>query len=167
MHACRTGLLTPDEAAELEVAALLHDIGKIGVPDAILLKPGPLTPEEWDIMRGHDQVGVDIAATAGMPSNVVCIIASHHAKFTDVVETGTTMSEGIRTAARLLSVADAYDAMTSDRPYRKHLSPEEAFVELRRCAGNQFDPAIVNHFIESLREEIGHGPKSKAPRQAA
>ncbi|MDP9173511.1 MAG: diguanylate cyclase [Planctomycetota bacterium] len=144
------GILPPDQAAELEVAALLHDVGKIGVPDAILNKPGPLTAEEWQIMRSHDLMGVDIASAAGMPSNVICIIASHHATYIEAKDMCADASEYMRTAARLLSIADAFDAMTSERPYRRPIPIVDAFKELRRCAGKQFDPALVEHFIVAM-----------------
>lgn len=146
------GLLTPDQAAHLEVAALLHDVGKLAVPDSILLKPGPLTPEEWEVMRLHALVGVDLAAAAGMPQEVLYIIAAHHAKLNKDPgdQPNAPDPRHVPIAARLLSVADAYDAMTSDRPYRKAMAFEPALRELQKCAGTQFDPLVVAHFVAAI-----------------
>jgi putative nucleotidyltransferase with HDIG domain len=159
------GLLSADEAAHLEVAALLHDVGKVGVPDAILNKPGPLTPDEWDVMKYHDRVSVDLVAVAGVPEAVVCLVAAHHEKYTPGEEGGAAPAGNVTVAARLLSIADAYDAMTSDRPYRKRRSREEALAELRRCAGTQFDPAVVDHFVAAIEREAA-GP-GQMPLRAA
>jgi len=159
------GLLTPDEAAQLEVAALLHDVGKIGIPDAILLKPGRLTEEEWEIMCRHDQYGVDLVSSAGLPSEVVCIIAGHHivtAKANDKAESAE--SACVLTSAKLLCIADSYDAMTSNRPYHTPKKPEEAFAELRRCTGKQFQTELVEHFIKAISRTLD---KQAAPRGAA
>jgi diguanylate cyclase (GGDEF)-like protein len=164
------GLLSPEEASELEIAALLHDIGKIGVPDAILLKPGPLTADEWEIMRRHDHIGVDMVIAAGMPLPVTWIVAAHHAMYRGEPDQRQpappsrrppsaqppAAATNIPMAARLLSVADAYDAMTNDRPYRKAMSRAAALAELRRCAGTQFDPGVVEHFIEVLLRQPDH-----------
>src|SRR5205823_2424607 len=149
------GLLSPEDAAELEVAALLHDIGKLGVPDAILFKPGALTPQEWEIMRSHDYMGVDIVNAAGMPAGVISIIAAHHARFNNTNggatdNAGAISNESLPLAARVLSVTDAFDAMTTRRPYRKRLTESEALAELRRCAGTQFDPMVVEHFARII-----------------
>jgi HPt (histidine-containing phosphotransfer) domain-containing protein len=135
----------------LEVAALLHDIGKIGVPDSILLKPGPLTKEEWKVMHIHDRIGVEIVNSAFSCPELTEIIANHHAFYggkghNDNLPTGADIPLG----ARILSIADTYDAIVSDRVYRKGASQEAAFAELRRCARTQFDPELVEAFIEAI-----------------
>jgi diguanylate cyclase (GGDEF)-like protein/putative nucleotidyltransferase with HDIG domain/PAS domain S-box-containing protein len=154
----------------LEVAALLHDIGKLGVPDTILLKPGPLTPEEWKIMRGHDQMGEEIIAAAFASPELTNLVRMHHAWFGGSPHVANLpQGEKIPVAARILSIADAYDAMTSDRVYRKGRSREDAFAELRRCAGTQFDPQLVERFIEAvLAREASHRHRSASatPRTA-
>jgi diguanylate cyclase (GGDEF)-like protein/putative nucleotidyltransferase with HDIG domain len=135
----------------LEVAALLHDIGKLGVPDAILLKPGPLTPEEWKIMRGHDQMGEEIIAAAFASPELTNLVRMHHAWFGGSPHVANLpKGEAIPLAARILTIADAYDAMTSDRVYRKGRSRDDAFAELRRCAGTQFDPQLVERFVKAV-----------------
>ena len=157
--AAARGLISVSDTYVVEMAALLHDIGKIGVPDAILLKPGPLTKEEWKEMSVHDQIGVEILRSSFNSSNLAKIVETHHAYYggkgrNPSLPTG----EGIPIGARLLSIADAYDAMVSDRVYRKGRSPEEAFEELRRCAGTQFDPNLVEHFIEIVVQRNAAAP---------
>ncbi len=139
------------DACIMEAAALLHDIGKIGVPDAILLKPGELTDDEWLVMEQHDRIGTEIINSAFECGELTAIVQNHHAYFDGTDESfGETKYLRIPLRARLLSIADAYDAMTSDRPYRKALSTEFAFKELRKCAGKQFDPNLVELLIRAI-----------------
>jgi len=139
------------DACIMEAAALLHDNGKIGVPDAILLKPGELTDDEWLVMEQHDRIGTEIIGSAFECGELTAIVQNHHAYFDGTDESfGETKYLRIPLRARLLSIADAYDAMTSDRPYRKALSTEFAFKELRKCAGKQFDPNLVELLIRAI-----------------
>ncbi len=151
------GLMSVRDAYILELAALLHDIGKIGVPDKILLKPGPLTAEEWQIMEVHDRIGVEIVESSFCHPQLVDIVKYHHAWY-QKREAVPDMPYGddVPIGARIVSIADAYDAMVSDRAYRKGRSQEEAFIELRRCAGVQFDPRLVERFIAVMEDY--HGP---------
>ena len=150
--ATAAGLLSVKQTYVLEVAALLHDIGKIGVPDAILLKPGPLTEEEWKTMELHDRIGVEIVEASFSCQQLVDIVRYHHASYLGS-SSAPYFPKGseIPVGARILTIADAYDAMVSDRVYRKGRSQKEAFKELRRCAGLQFDPELVERFIETAR----------------
>lgn len=151
--ATAVGLLSLRETYELEVAALLHDIGKIGVPDAILLKPGPLTSEEWEIMELHDRIGVEIVEASFSNRNLVEIIRCHHSTFQGRPDAPhLPRGEDIPVGARIVMIADAYDAMVSDRVYRKGRTQEKAFEELRRCAGVQFDPVLVERFIQVVAD---------------
>ncbi len=135
----------------VEVAALLHDIGKIGVPDAILLKPGPLTAQEWKIMEIHDRIGVEIISSSFNCEALTEIIKNHHALFGgDPGKPHRPQGEDIPLGARILSIADAFDAMVSDRVYRKGRSTQEAIAELRRCTGRQFDPHLIDAFVEVI-----------------
>jgi diguanylate cyclase (GGDEF)-like protein/PAS domain S-box-containing protein/putative nucleotidyltransferase with HDIG domain len=135
----------------LEVAALLHDIGKVGVPDAILLKPGPLTPEEWEVMKMHDRIGVEIIHAAFNCPRLSEIIRTHHAWFGGNTRDSELPTGGdICIEARILSVSDAYDAIVSDRVYRRGRSHDEAVVELRRCTGKQFDEKVVDALVDAL-----------------
>lgn len=159
------GLMSAGEAYLLEIGALLHDIGKIGVPDSILLKPGPLNKEEWEIMQLHGRIGVEIVNASFRCPSLVDIVRYHHAKY-GVEEAGMPQGLDIPIGARIVCIADAYDAMISDRVYRKGRAPAEAFVELRRMAGLQFDPVLVERFIAVVENRpqqaaVSMGPVSK------
>ncbi len=149
------GLLSLRDCFVLEVAAMLHDVGKLGVPDAILHKAGPLTEEEWLIMQQHDRMGMEITAAAFGSNELTRIIRTHHAFFSgNARDSALPSGHDIPIEARILSIADAFDAMTSHRPYRRQRSAEEAFAELRSCAGKQFDPELVEHFIKAVRHSV-------------
>jgi diguanylate cyclase (GGDEF)-like protein/PAS domain S-box-containing protein/putative nucleotidyltransferase with HDIG domain len=153
------GLLNPAQCFVLEVAALLHDIGKLGVPDSILLKPGPLDDEEWSLMRKHDRMGAEIIQSAFDSEELTRIVRTHHAWYGGTpTNPGMPVGEEIPLSARILSIADAYDAMISDRPYRKGCTREEAFTELRKYAGKQFDPALIERFIGVVSARIKSQP---------
>jgi len=128
---------------DLARGALLHDIGKIGVADSILLKPGPLTEEEWAIMRRHPEIGHHILAGIPFLKPAAEIVLSHHERFDGTGYPQGLRGEKIPLGARIFTVADALDAMTSDRPYRPARSVTSAFAEISSCAGEQFDPAVV------------------------
>jgi diguanylate cyclase (GGDEF)-like protein/PAS domain S-box-containing protein len=164
------GIMSERECYVLEVAALLHDIGKLGVPDAILLKPGPLTEEEWKVMGTHDRIGVEIISAAFSSPELTAIVKTHHAWFNGNPRDASLPKRfDIPVGARILTIADAFDAMVSDRVYRKGRPQEEAFAELRRCAGKQFDPELVEHFIESVGadDRCRHAPQLAVSKQAA
>lgn len=149
------GLLSRRELYKLEVSALLHDIGKIGVPDSILNKPGPLTKEEWKVMSKHDDIGVEIVQSAFACSEIAEIVSAHHHCFSvrNALNQQLVFRDQIPLGARILTVCDAFDAMVSDRVYRKGMSHSEAFKELRRCAPDQFDPVIVEKLIEHVETQ--------------
>jgi diguanylate cyclase (GGDEF)-like protein/putative nucleotidyltransferase with HDIG domain/PAS domain S-box-containing protein len=155
------GLISERECYVLEIAALLHDVGKLGIPDAILKKPAALTETERRVMKSHDDMGVEII-TAAFSSDLLCnIIRTHHARYRGNPRSPELpKGEDIPLGARILTIADSYDAIVSDRVYRKGRSRAEAFAELRRCAGEQFDPDLVEHFIKvvSAHEEGHHAP---------
>jgi diguanylate cyclase (GGDEF)-like protein/PAS domain S-box-containing protein/putative nucleotidyltransferase with HDIG domain len=156
------GLMSAGDAYLLEIAALLHDIGKIGVPDAILLKPGKLTPEEWQIMNLHARIGVEIVAASFDSPGLVDTVRFHHAFFGGN-GTGDPKGCDIPLGARIVTICDAYDAMVSDRVYRKGRPPEVAFAELRRMGGSQFDPDLVERFIEIVSHRLSAAPQASVP----
>jgi diguanylate cyclase (GGDEF)-like protein len=145
----------PEEEIRLiTLAALLHDIGKIGVPDAILHKQGPLTYDEWAIMHRHPEIGQQILAQAGgIFEQLAHIVATHHEHWDGHGYPAGLAYDAIPMSARILSVADAYDAMISHRSYRDPIPAANARAELQRCAGSQFDPLVVKTFLAVLDEE--------------
>lgn len=138
---------------DLRLFAQFHDIGKVGIPDAILFKPGPLSEEEYQIMKGHSEIGYRIALAAPELVFIADWILKHHEWWNGKGYPLGLEGNQIPLECRILSIADAYDAMTNDRPYRRALSSEEAIAELRRCAGIQFDPHLVEEFIFVLRKK--------------
>lgn len=152
-------LLSQTNCYILEVAALLHDIGKLGVPDAVLLKAGPLTDEEWKVVRAHQQMGEDIIASAFSCKELTAILRSYHYWYGGSIdEPDLPRGEAIPLGARILAIADAYDSMTADQVYRKARSRDDAFAELRDHAGQQFDPELVERFIEVVLERNDSRP---------
>ncbi len=131
-------------------AALLHDIGKIGVADEILRKPGPLTPEEWVVMKQHPEIGAKIVQPVKQLANVAPLIRSHHEKYDGTGYPYGLKGKQIPLGARVLTVIDAYSAMIDDRVYRKAMSHDEAIEELKRCTHTQFDPTVVEVFLRVL-----------------
>jgi putative nucleotidyltransferase with HDIG domain len=132
--------------------ALLHDIGKIGVPDEILRKPGPLTKKEWEEMKKHPLIGANIVQPVKKLANVAPIIRSHHEWFDGNGYPFGLKGEQIPLPARILTVVDSFSAMIDTRIYRKGRSVEEAIIELKRCSGKQFDPVVVEAFLDSLNQ---------------
>lgn len=142
------GLLSLSDCYTLEIASLLHDIGKIGVPDSILLKPDALTDEEWAVMKRNDRIGVEIIRSSFASPQLTAIVENYHAHYgTPSLHPELPVGNRIPLGARILAIADAFDSMVTDRVYRSGRSRREAFAELRRCAGTQFDPELVERFI--------------------
>lgn len=133
---------------ELILAVTLHDIGKIAVPDYILMKPERLTPEEWELVKEHSERGYRIAMTSAELARIAPVILAHHERWDGKGYPQGLKGEEIPLLSRLVAVIDAYDVMTCGRPYKKPLSPQEALAELERCAGSQFDPSIVEAFLK-------------------
>jgi len=138
--------LSPAAITELDAAARLHDIGKIGVPDDVLMKPGRLTPSQWELMRQHAVVGSSILSSAPLSKAIKEAVRYVHEWWDGRGYPDQLKGDQIPVFARILAVADAFEAMTSGRPYRRALSPDEALAELQRMRGVQFDPTIVDAF---------------------
>ncbi len=142
---------------DLEHGVLLHDIGKIGIPDAILLKPGRLTSEEWQTMRRHPEIGKRLIEGIAFLRGAVPIVYCHHEKWDGSGYPRGLKGDEIPLGARIFSAVDAFDAMTFDRPYSTAIPFDAAQAEIKRCAGSHFDPAVVEAFLrvpDALLEEI-------------
>ena len=136
-------------------AGLLHDVGKIGVPDAIITKPGPLTPEEYEEIQKHPEIGAKILEPVEFLHSIVPCVRHHH-EWYDGCQSGyphRLAGDQIPLPARVIVVADTVEAMTSDRPYRKALSIDVVIAELNKYSGTQFDPVVVDAFLRLLEDE--------------
>ncbi len=136
----------------LASGALLHDIGKIGIPDAVLNKPGKLSDEEWEVMRRHPEIGYSIIRSSPYLRDAAEIVRAHHERFNGGGYPRHLKGDSICLGARIFAVIDAYDAMRSKRVYRDAMPPDESREEIRRNAGTQFDPQVVNTFLEHHSE---------------
>ena len=162
-HSERVALLATEIAIELgcpgqlvreiQIAAVLHDIGKIVIPDHVLLKPGPLTPAEFSEIKMHPTAAVEILRCLDHFQDILPLIESHHEWYNGMGYPNKLKGEEIPLGARILAVADAYDAMTSPRPYRQRLTNEEAAQALKDGAGTQWDMGIVDDFLKILKRE--------------
>lgn len=134
------------ELTALRQAASLHDIGKIAVPDAILNKSGSLSSDEWELIRRHTLIGERIVGAAPSLTHLAKLIRSSHERHDGTGYPDQLSGDSIPLGSRIIAVCDAFDAITSDRPYCEKMSPEAALEEIRRCAGTQFDPVVVEAF---------------------
>lgn len=135
------------ELEDIRIGALLHDVGKLGVPDAVLLKPGKLSEEEWAVMRKHPQYAYEWLSPISFLKEAVLIPYCHHERWDGKGYPRGLKGEEIPFGARLFSIVDVWDALGSDRPYRKALLPQEVLAYLREGAGSQFDPKLVELFL--------------------
>ena len=158
--------LSDVEVSVLRVASLLHDIGKIVVPDEILLKPGPLTAAEMKRMRRHPSDGANTLSNVPTAADAVPVILHHHERFDGTGYPHGLSGDDIPIGARILLVADAFDAMTEDRPYRKAMPVADAVEELKRFSGTQFDPTVVDAFLAVLKR-TGRHPAEAADADTA
>jgi len=159
--------LDAEEQEKIKIAGLLHDVGKIGIPEAILIKPGRLTDDEWAYIRSHPQIGESIIRqmSSERVSELCPYVRHHHERLDGSGYPDRLEGDAIPLGARVLAVADAYDAMTSNRPYRNPFPSEEAIAELRRNAGVQFDAQAVDAFVE-IRMGRGSPLAAAAPGEA-
>jgi len=141
---------------DIEVAALLHDAGKVGVPDAILRKPGPLDPEEWRVMRMHPEFSWAVLRLVPGLERASLFALHHHEKYNGKGYPSGLRGEEIPIGSRIVAVIDAFDAMVASRPYKQGLPIEEALRRLTVDSGSHFDPVVVQHFIPIARAEMLH-----------
>ena len=145
--------LTESSMEELVLLASLHDIGKIAIPENILKKKGPLIEGDWKIIKKHSEIGYDIALTSVRLASLADDILSHHERWDGTGYPRGLKGSDIPLASRIISITDAYDVMTHDRPYRKAISKVEAIAEIKRCSGTQFDPELIIKFSEIMEKE--------------
>ncbi|HEY8425232.1 MAG TPA: diguanylate cyclase [Limnochordales bacterium] len=149
--------MSPEWVERVELAALLHDVGKIGVADSVLRKPGPLDPAERAVMMAHAELGARIVGANPALAELVPLVRHHHEWYSGRGYPDGLKGEAIPLGAAIISVADAFDTMTTGRPYRKASPLEEAMAELRRCAGTQFHPRVVEALAQALAEDEAAG----------
>jgi HD-GYP domain-containing protein (c-di-GMP phosphodiesterase class II) len=143
--------LPPDRVERIYAAGVLHDLGKLGIADAILYKPGLLDDHEWREIKRHPEVGARILEHAGL-TDIAAWVRSHHERVDGLGYPDGLADAEIPLEAKILAVSDAYEAMIADRPYRRGMSPEEARDELRNCADSQFDPDVVEALLSTLSQ---------------
>ncbi len=157
----------PDREVErIELAALLHDVGKLAVPDEILRKPEKLSPGEWSLVQAHPLIGAEILSTHPQLREIVPLVRAHHERWDGRGYPDGLSGEAIPLGAAIIGLADAFDTMISDRPYRTALRLSDAVEEIRRCRGTQFHPAVVDAFFAALRDPNGL-PRFLAQRTVA
>jgi HD-GYP domain-containing protein (c-di-GMP phosphodiesterase class II) len=139
--------LSDDTINDLRLLSTLHDIGKIGISDNIILKPDKLNKQEWNVIKKHSEIGFRIAKSSNELSSIAEPILYHHEWWNGEGYPAKLKNEEIPISSRIVSIVDAYDAMTNDRPYRKALRKDNAIKELKDCAGIQFDPYLVDKFV--------------------
>jgi putative nucleotidyltransferase with HDIG domain len=146
--------LTGDELQAIDIGALLHDIGKMGISEAVLLKPGRLTNEEYEEIKQHPRIGAEILAPVPFPYPVLPVVKYHHERWDGTGYPEGLKAENIPLSARILAVADVYDALTTDRSYRGAWSHAAARAEIERQSGKQFDPRVVEAFVEVIESLV-------------
>ncbi|HEU4979304.1 MAG TPA: HD-GYP domain-containing protein [Solirubrobacteraceae bacterium] len=142
-----------EEVLEVRCAAELHDIGKLAIPEQILTKPARLTEAEWSLMRRHTVIGEEILAGTPVLRGVARLVRSSHERWDGRGYPDRLAGAAIPLGARIICACDAFDAMTSVRPYNEPLSQRAAIAEMERCSGSQFDPAVVDVLVELVRAE--------------
>lgn len=167
MKIAKASGLEGQELEDVHQGALLHDIGKIAIPDNILLKNGPLTNAEWKVMRTHAQVGYDIIKTSPDLQGPSKVVGYHHEQWDGLGYPHGSAGEDIPIGARIFALADAYDAMRSDRPYRTGMSKEDALAEIQDNSGSQFDPRLVDVFMTIVDDIETIGKWSEENEKAA
>lgn len=153
--------LSEAEVTQVRVAALLHDIGKIMIPASVLRREGPLSDDEWKLMRQHSGHGARITAANGLDPVIVDMVRGHHERWDGKGYPDHLCGEAIPLGARIIGAVDAYDAMTTKRAYRNALPPEEAIARLRKDAGTHFDPTVIPVLLRVLEAASARRPAVK------
>ena len=143
--------LSEEDIETVRLGAMLHDLGKIGINESILLKPGKLTKEEYELVKQHPQIGAEIVRTVHALKGAIPLILYHHERYNGSGYLKGLKGEEIPIGARIIGIADVYHALRSDRPYRKAYSKEKALEIIKKGAGNQFDPKLVDIFLNLVK----------------
>jgi HD-GYP domain-containing protein (c-di-GMP phosphodiesterase class II) len=146
----QAGIGDPQVLRPLEAAALLHDIGKLAVPDRLLNKPGPLTADEYDQVKEHAAIGADILSSVSFAGPLPLLVRHHHENWDGTGYPDRRRRDEIPLGARVLAIADCYDALTSDRPYRRALDHDTAIAMIHERRGSMFDPRISDAFLQII-----------------
>jgi putative nucleotidyltransferase with HDIG domain len=160
--AVKVGIVDLELLGTIETAALFHDVGKLAIPDRLLSKPGPLTPDEYDCVKRHAAIGADLLRGLCVPASLATLVRHHHENWDGTGYPDRLRGEDIPLGARVLSIADCYDALTSDRPYRRAMGHMAAMAMMSYRRRSMFDPYLTDVFLEivqSLR------PRPTAARQ--
>ena len=158
--------LTEDQIKTLRIGGLFHDIGKIGIPDSILLKPSKLSDDEYSQIKNHPAIGAHILGSADIFKDIIPIVKHHHEKYDGTGYPGMLKGEEIPYLARIAAVADTFDAMTSKRVYRDSLPLDRVIEEFKRCRGTQFDPELDDLFVDILENDYEEIEEIKNKYQA-
>jgi HD-GYP domain-containing protein (c-di-GMP phosphodiesterase class II) len=162
-HATALKLGLPQELTEhVRTTGELHDVGKVAIPDAILNKPGPLDDSEWAFVRRHSEIGERIVGAAPALADIAPLVRATHERWDGHGYPDGLAAYAIPLAARIVAVCDAYDAMITERPYQRAMAPASALQEMRRCAGTQFDPDVVDAFGLVLLDDAALLPDATA-----
>jgi diguanylate cyclase (GGDEF)-like protein/putative nucleotidyltransferase with HDIG domain len=145
--------LGPGEVEEMRLAGLLHDVGKVGIPEAILNKAGPLDATEWETMKNHTRLGAQLLEPLRTLERIQQMVLHHHEFYDGSGYPDALCGEQIPFGARIIAIADAFDTITSDRTYKKARTAVDAFAELERCSANQFDPQLLRVFVDTMRQQ--------------
>jgi len=163
--------LDPSDVEEIRLAALLHDVGKVGIPEAIINKSGPLDAAEWETMKSHTELGARLLEPLRAMARIQLMVRHHHEYFDGSGYPNRLTGEQIPLGARIIAIADAFDTITSERAYKKPRTPDAALAEIERCASSQFDPSFVAIFVEIIRRPSRPEPElnlsDERPRTAA
>ena len=146
--------MSDDKIKELEIVGLLHDIGKIAISNSILEKNGSLDNDEWKEIKRHPEIGYRILNTTNEMAQIAKYALNHHERYDGKGYPQGLKGEEVPLVSRIISIADSYDAMVSDRPYRKGLAQEVAIEEIKKNAGTQFDPALAKIFVEEVANNL-------------
>jgi putative nucleotidyltransferase with HDIG domain len=149
--AVEVGIRDSDLVRTIETAALFHDVGKLAIPDRLLAKPGPLTREEYDHVKQHAAIGADLLLGVSVPSSLALLVRHHHENWDGNGYPDRLCGEAIPEGARALAIADCYDALTSDRPYRRAMGHTAALTMMTRRRASMFDPRMLDAFLQIVQ----------------